>query len=358
MRKLSYLLILLFSFSVLSAQEKLSKEEKARREKNIQAGNPFAKYGYKAKVATLSKGKYLEFHDLDSIVSIGTIRWHVDKNQIVGRVIRDTLNPDAQPTGDTAGRWMSPDPLSEEYPDWTPYRYGLDNPIRYADPTGLLEDDYGVDEGGNVTLLKKTDDNFDRLYAVDNSGNKKDTNNTGGVDTNDAVTVQKGIVGQLENTRPGSEVSGQSYFSSIRQNSSGMEADYLSVFKFVSDNTKVEFSLTSFDFKGKNLIELATYKESDRAPGVANLGVGIDSKNVNWHMHNHPDGYASEKSSMGIAGKDRLYNPSDARNALKNQATYPNGVYFPASKNLYNVTQYGVDYIRKVSTAQQLKIKK
>ena len=280
MRKLSYLLILLFSFSVLSAQEKLSKEEKARREKNIQAGNPFAKYGYKAKVATLSKGKYLEFHDLDSIVSIGTIRWHVDKNQIVGRVIRDTLNPDAQPTGDTAGRWMSPDPLSEEYPDWTPYRYGLDNPIRYADPTGLLEDDYGVDEGGNVTLLKKTDDNFDRLYAVDNSGNKKDTNNTGGVDTNDAVTVQKGIVGQLENTRPGSEVSGQSYFSSIRQNSSGMEADYLSVFKFVSDNTKVEFSLTSFDFKGKNLIELATYKESDRAPGVANLGVGIDSKNV------------------------------------------------------------------------------
>lgn len=137
-----------------------------------------------------------------------------------------------------------------------------------------------------------------------------------------------------------------------------MEADYLSVFKFVSDNTKVEFSLTSFDFNGKNLIELATYKESDRAPGVANLGVGIDSKNVNWHMHNHPDGYASEKSSMGIAGKDRLYNPSDARNAVKNQVTYPNGVYFPASKNLYNVTQYGVDYIRKVSTAKQLKIKK
>ncbi|PDS23680.1 hypothetical protein [Flavobacterium branchiophilum] len=34
---------------MLSAQELLSKEEKARREKNIQAGNPFAKYGISEK---------------------------------------------------------------------------------------------------------------------------------------------------------------------------------------------------------------------------------------------------------------------------------------------------------------------
>jgi hypothetical protein len=99
---------------VLSAQEKLSKEEKARREKNIQAGNPFAKYGSKAPVATLSKGKYLEVHDLDSIVTIGTSRWHVDNKKIVGDIIIDSLNVDAQPIGDRVGRWMSPDPLSEE----------------------------------------------------------------------------------------------------------------------------------------------------------------------------------------------------------------------------------------------------
>jgi hypothetical protein len=83
MKKIYYLFIFIFSFSVLSAQEKLSKEEKARREKNIQTGNPFAQFGYKAKIATLSKGKYLEFHDLDSIVTIGTVRWHVYKNEIV-----------------------------------------------------------------------------------------------------------------------------------------------------------------------------------------------------------------------------------------------------------------------------------
>ena len=170
MKKLIYLLILFFSFSVLSAQEKLSKEEKARREKNIQAGNPFAQFGYKAKIATLSKGKYLEFHDLDSIVTIGTVRWHVYKNEIVGRIVEDSLNPDAQPIGDRAGRWISPDPLSEEYPDWTPYRYGLNNPLRYTDPTGLLEDDYTTKQDGSIEVVK-TNDKFDRFF-IENKENK------------------------------------------------------------------------------------------------------------------------------------------------------------------------------------------
>jgi hypothetical protein len=86
MKKLHFIFFLLLIFGVSNAQEKLSKEEQARREKNIQAGNPFAQFGYKAKVATLSKGKYLEFHDLDSIVTIGTMRWHVDREQIIAQI--------------------------------------------------------------------------------------------------------------------------------------------------------------------------------------------------------------------------------------------------------------------------------
>lgn len=148
MRKIYYLLILFFSFSVLSAQEELSKEEKARREKNIQAGNPFAKYGSKAPVATLSKGKYLEVHDLDSIVTIGTSRWNVDNKKIVGDIIIDSLNVDAQPIGDRVGRWMSPDPLSEEFPSWSPYNMSFNNPIRFVDPDGRAPYDHIFSSSG------------------------------------------------------------------------------------------------------------------------------------------------------------------------------------------------------------------
>lgn len=159
-----FLTILLLAFGIVSAQEKevLSKEEKARREKNIQAGNPFIKYGSKAPVATLSKGKYLEVHDLDSIVTIGTMRWHVDKKEIVGRIVVDTSNVDAQPIGDTAGRWMSIDPLSEEFSDWSPYNMCFNNPVRFIDPDGRgpiwkpRQDGILIAEkGDNLTTLAK-----------------------------------------------------------------------------------------------------------------------------------------------------------------------------------------------------------
>lgn len=131
-----------FSFGFLSAQEVLSKEEKERREQNIQAGNPFSKFGYKTKVATLSKGKYLEVHDLDSIVIIGTTRLHVYKNIIVGDVIFENINPNTRPIGDVTGRWFSPDPLSEEFPSWSPYNMCMDNPIKMVDPDGKAPTDW------------------------------------------------------------------------------------------------------------------------------------------------------------------------------------------------------------------------
>jgi hypothetical protein len=176
MSKFYFLLICLFSLGFLSAQEKLTKEEKARRDKNIQAGNPFAKFGSKVKIATLSNGKYLEFHDLDSIVIIGTIRWHVYKNKIVGDIIIDSINPDARPIGDAAGLWISPDPLSEEFPSWSPYSFSFNNPIRFVDPDGRAaissewiptieetKDSNGKVNGGKLALKMEERDNAQTL---------------------------------------------------------------------------------------------------------------------------------------------------------------------------------------------------
>lgn len=43
--------------------------------------------------------------------------------------------------------WLSVDPLAEKAPNWTPYRYCFNNPIRYTDPTGLWEGDYYTKDG-------------------------------------------------------------------------------------------------------------------------------------------------------------------------------------------------------------------
>lgn len=167
-------LILVFSILLtiaLSAQEKdsLSQAEKERREQNIQAGNPFKKYGYTPKIATLSKGKYLEWHDLDSIVIIGSVYFNTKTKKVIDFVERDMTNPDAQPLSDIRGRWLSPDPLAEEFPDWSPYNFVYNNPLRFSDPTGMAGEDF-IDinkKTGQITVTPAEGNDQVRLIGED-----------------------------------------------------------------------------------------------------------------------------------------------------------------------------------------------
>lgn len=178
---LTLLFLLCFCSGFAQTKDSLSLKERQRRQKNIQAGNPFKKFGYKPKIATLSDGKYLEFHDLDSIVQIGSFYYHVDKKQITGYITTEeakkseaTIQPNAP------SRWLSPDPLSEEYPSWSPYNFTLNNPIRYVDPDGRSpEDIITLNSEGIVTNIIR--DDRPNVF-LDENGNKLEINDAEDLD--------------------------------------------------------------------------------------------------------------------------------------------------------------------------------
>jgi hypothetical protein len=118
MKKLSLILIVLLSFVYAKAQ------------------NPFAEYGYKPKIATLSQGQYNEFFDNDTLVQIGSVLFNTKSKQIVAFIETDTLYSEATLEPDIVSRWISPDPLAAKFPQVSPYVYVNNNPLIFIDPNG------------------------------------------------------------------------------------------------------------------------------------------------------------------------------------------------------------------------------
>ncbi|WP_233266147.1 RHS repeat domain-containing protein [Myroides fluvii] len=80
-----------------------------------------------------------------------------------------------------ASIFLSVDPLAEQAPGWTPYRYGFNNPLRYTDPDGRWE----WDATGNL-MAQKGDNSYSMAKFLGTSQkNAMTILNRGGVTAND-----------------------------------------------------------------------------------------------------------------------------------------------------------------------------
>jgi RHS repeat-associated protein len=94
----------------------------------------FNKYGFKKTPLTLSKGKYNEFFTNDEVVQIGTVRFNTRTNKVIQFLEEDTTKTNY--LSDRSSIWYSVDPLAEKYPNYSPYVYCNNNPVKYTDPDG------------------------------------------------------------------------------------------------------------------------------------------------------------------------------------------------------------------------------
>ncbi len=167
---------------------------------------------------------------------------------------------------------MSVDPLAEEDPSWTPYRYCYQNPINYTDPNGLHE--YTLDEKGNVNLANKTDDKFDMIYTVEDYKNKKENGlkvNKNSVDDKNAILYK---LSQKETHKL--------FENGIRYTSSNDKRTMKNLFEFVASNSGVEWGLSEYI----NGSELGTGHDSDMV--LSDFSNKYNITDILNKYHSHP----------------------------------------------------------------------
>lgn len=152
-----FTLILLTTFCDSDAQEKNKKY------------NPFEAIGKKGEVVTAYGDRFVEVFDTDSIQRIGSVMINIYQKKIVNLLNADSVFSKVSDNS-SASRWYSIDPLAAKYPEWSPYVFAADNPIRYNDPDGKEFVDpngkrmtYKVQKDGSLTFSKNATADFKQI---------------------------------------------------------------------------------------------------------------------------------------------------------------------------------------------------
>ena len=226
----------------------------------------------------------------------------------------------------TTARWLTQDPLSEQYYDISPYSFCAGNPLKYVDMDGM--DIWEIDSEGYIRWREKSEGH--RLYSMTSDGYR----------SQDYITVRDRAI--LDALSEGTDISS---FSS-RKNID----DIFNVFKFASDNSDVEWVVHRNDVS----YTIGTQHDSNTSGSWGDYGLSKPQVSVHSHPDVQPDeelfsmGFVLESptSARAIIDKDWYNARNDIlQNSSSARMSY---VYFPYSSNLYYVGYNRPMFIRKI----------
>ena len=186
------------------------------------------------------------------------------------------------------GRWLSLDPIIKI--DKSPYLSFSNNPNIMVDPKG--DDEYTINRKGEISLSKKTDDNFDIISGNDKNGINISilTDKQLMSSVTSSIIIKKELIDVGEGNHELLEKVALDYTINTFKTT---EKNAVPLFEFFVDATDVEWSKFSFnEFEGKSNIAIITTSHAESTDG----GV-VDLKNRGYFLtgilksftHNHPD---------------------------------------------------------------------
>ena len=180
---------------------------------------------------------------------------------------------------DLSGIFLSVDPMSDKYPNISPYAYCAWNPVKLVDPDG--NDIWELNKNGELIWKESSDKDIIKTR------------------NGRSVTVAEGVLKREK---------GQSYTKAdghLQLNFGNNSNNATEVFEFLADNSDVEFSLLGLvsaenehQTEADGYLITSSFNEEGDSWGSFIACTQSEENRMRSHTHSHPNGYLGPSSSF------------------------------------------------------------
>ena len=243
---------------------------------------------------------------------------------------------------------MTIDPLAEKYYNISPYAYVGNNPLKYIDPTGMAIDDYRLNSNGEIELIERTKDKFDRLIAENGSSITVSKNKNGESVLSDLAdnskTFENSEVFATGKRIAGRDETGKSFerieYPQVKGNYAVTKSEHeaLKVFVFAAKNSTVEWGVNNY--KNGDWV-VGTLRQGSQAPNFSAIdGINYTLANTLYDAHSHGGtvpsyNFQPSSNDNSIASKILQHNPNATVKLFMPQNPRQRWLNLPAEKKVY-----------------------